>query len=78
MFTLADWSTYMVVSSPPATEETGAFGRQIEFRQVVAFIKKRDCYVCTYVCTLNHQVLTHILVSCLISPGYRVVIGIGI
>jgi hypothetical protein len=28
----ATWSTYIVVSSPPATEETGAMGRDIESR----------------------------------------------
>jgi hypothetical protein len=30
---LAAWSTYRMVSSPPATEEAGAMGRVIESRQ---------------------------------------------
>jgi hypothetical protein len=29
---LAAWSTYLVLSSPPDTEETGAMGRVIESR----------------------------------------------
>jgi hypothetical protein len=36
---LVAWSTYIVVSAPPATEEIGALGREIESRQVVAFKK---------------------------------------
>jgi hypothetical protein len=30
---LAVWSTYIVVLSPPATEETGAMDREVESRQ---------------------------------------------
>jgi hypothetical protein len=30
---MAAWSTYIVVSSAPAVEETGATGREIESRQ---------------------------------------------
>jgi hypothetical protein len=36
-----------VVSSPPAIEETGAMGREIESRQsrVVAFVKKFEVHM---------------------------------
>jgi hypothetical protein len=45
-FLLEAWSTYVVVSSPPSTEETGAMGHEIESRpvyicRVVALIKMK-------------------------------------
>jgi hypothetical protein len=49
---------YVVVSSPPATEETGALGREIESRQGtyrgVAFTKKQ----CTYMALLRFSLHT--------------------
>jgi hypothetical protein len=33
MYVIHPWRRGLVVSSPPATEETGAMGREIESRQ---------------------------------------------
>jgi hypothetical protein len=35
---LSAWYTYIVVSYPPATEEIGAMGREIESRQGIGYL----------------------------------------
>jgi hypothetical protein len=63
------WSTYIVLSSTPATEEIGAMGREIESRRgigrVVAF-KKHSCtqanplYKCSQI-HVSYNVITYTL-----------------
>jgi hypothetical protein len=44
---MEEWSTYIVVASPPATEWTGAMGREIESLQGVGWLlyKRAGCSV---------------------------------